>query len=149
MPVDEMFISFLERIGWKRVWDKIYAVLIMSSRPLTMKELAKRTGYSLSSLSTNLRVLLRLRVVTRVKRRGVYVYCAVRRMVEVYREHIRLIVETEVIPLQERIREALKTETDKKIKRDLMRMFDEMTMLREYLEFQLREYPVRARGSRS
>lgn len=146
---DDMFGSMLERMGIKGMGGKIYANLITSLRPLTMKELAKRTGYSLSSLSTNLNALVRLRLVTKAKKGGVYVYHAVKRTVQLYREQMRLLVESELVPLQTRLADAMRSEHNPKIKRELSMMLEEITELRDYLEMQLKRHLPRQRSSKA
>lgn len=144
---DEMFGSMLERVGIKGISGKIYAHLITSLRPLSMKEIAKRTGYSLSSISTNLNTLIRLRLVTKVKKGSVFVYHAVKDTIQLYREQVRLIVESEIVPLQERLMEALRTEHNPAFKREVAKMLDEITKFRNYLEDHLAKGMHRRRGA--
>jgi len=144
---DEMFGAMLERVGMKGISGKIYAHLITSFRPLTMKEIARRTGYSLSSISTNLNTLVRLRLVEKVKNGSVYVYHAVKDTIQLYRDQVRLIVESEIIPLQKRLTSAMTSERDPAMKEEICKMLDEITTFREYLESHLTRHVPKRRGS--
>jgi DNA-binding transcriptional regulator GbsR (MarR family) len=144
---DDMFGSMLERMGIRGMGGKIYAHLITSLKPLTMKELAKRTGYSLSSISTNLNALVRFGFVTKAKKGGVYVYHAVKRTVQLYREQMKLLVDSELVPLQTRLADALRSEHNPRIKKELAMMLEEITELKGYLETQLKRHLPRRRGS--
>ncbi len=57
-------------MGMSPIFARIMFTLIFSPEPLTMQELAERTGYSLSSLSTNLKILVGLNKVHQETRPG-------------------------------------------------------------------------------
>ena len=48
----------LAPMGMSPIFGRIMFTLIFSPEPITMRELSQRTGYSLSSLSTNLKMLV-------------------------------------------------------------------------------------------
>ncbi len=56
--------------GAGRHTGRLWAVLYLSERPMSMDELASAAGITKGHVSTNLRTLLRLRMVTKINRPG-------------------------------------------------------------------------------
>lgn len=132
--IEEDASGLMERIGLSGVFGKIYTLLLTAVRPLTMKEISRRTGYSLASVSTGLNTMLRLHMVSRAKSGGVYVYRAMKDTVQVYREHLQILITNDIIPLQRRLREAMSRERDPSTRREISRMLDETSKFRLFVE---------------
>lgn len=80
-PEQELYRLFMEtsgKIGVKPVVARIYALLFAEPDDLSLEELAERTGYSLSSVSSVVKLLEQFKKVQRIKKPGskkVYVRC--------------------------------------------------------------------------
>jgi len=63
-------IPVMAPMGMSPIFGRIMFTLMFSPEPITMQELSARTGYSLSSLSTNLKLLVGLKKVRQETRPG-------------------------------------------------------------------------------
>ncbi|MDP6626835.1 MAG: hypothetical protein QGG50_02950 [Methanopyri archaeon] len=63
-------IPVMAPMGMSPIFGRIMFTLMFSPKPVTMQELSERTGYSLSSLSTNLKLLVGLKKVRQETRPG-------------------------------------------------------------------------------
>ncbi|MDP7078792.1 MAG: hypothetical protein QF415_02800 [Candidatus Undinarchaeales archaeon] len=63
-------IPVMAPMGMSPIFGRIMFTLMFSPEPVTMQELSARTGYSLSSLSTNLKLLVGLKKVRHETRPG-------------------------------------------------------------------------------
>lgn len=61
------FASVAAAIGYSEVHGRIIAALIIAQKPLSMQELAKRTGYSLAAISLSLDLLELVGIVRKIK----------------------------------------------------------------------------------
>lgn len=128
-----------ELVSMARYWGlsegsaAIYASLALSGKALTMPELQESTGYSLSSVSTNLRSLTDKYLVTKKKREGVYVYKAEIHFEEIFKLLSRELLERNIQPLHRRVAELKPTE-DEALYQHFFLLKVEMEKLIDYLE---------------
>lgn len=80
-PIEKEFIDYMVStftgFGMDRVSSKLLAILYLEPKEISMDELAKRTGYSLASISTKAKLFQRLSCFKRLKKPGtkkVYFY---------------------------------------------------------------------------
>jgi DNA-binding transcriptional regulator GbsR (MarR family) len=66
----ETFSEVASAIGYSPLHGKIIAVLLVKGRPLSLQELAKETGYSVSMVSLSLDLLEVLGVIKKIKKTG-------------------------------------------------------------------------------
>ncbi|AIF69965.1 MarR family transcriptional regulator [Palaeococcus pacificus DY20341] len=66
----EHFANAARRFGLNELYGYIYGVLFFEDEPLSLGEIAERTGYSLSHVSTALKLLESVGLVKRVKKPG-------------------------------------------------------------------------------
>ena len=64
------FANTARRFGLNELYGYIYGVLFFEDEPLSLGEIAKRTGYSLSHVSTALKLLENIGLVKRIKKPG-------------------------------------------------------------------------------
>lgn len=66
----ENFADVANAIGYSPLHGKIIGVLTVKSRPVSLQELAKKTGYSTSMISLSLDFLEILEVIKKIKKTG-------------------------------------------------------------------------------
>lgn len=66
----ETFANTARRLGQSELVGYIYGALFLSGRPMSLGEIAEITGYSLSHVSSAMRVLEGVGLVQRVKKPG-------------------------------------------------------------------------------
>ena len=66
--VIEFFTNMGKAFGWDELPSKVVAVLHLETEPMPMEEIAKKTGYSLSSISNVMKMLEGFGMVNRVKK---------------------------------------------------------------------------------
>lgn len=86
--------------GFKEGHGKIYGTLLLAKEPWSMKEISKQTGYSISAVSTYLDILERLRLVSKLKKDGVYIYLAEADFVKFYRRAMQEMIDEDLKPLR-------------------------------------------------
>jgi len=64
------FAAVAETIGYSPLHGKIIGVLLIKSKPVSLQELSKETGYSLSMISLSLDFLEVMEVVKKIKKPG-------------------------------------------------------------------------------
>ena len=64
------FANTAVSLGYSEVHGRILAVLLASGKTLSLREVARRTGYSLSMISLSLDLLELVGMIKRVKRKG-------------------------------------------------------------------------------
>jgi DNA-binding transcriptional regulator GbsR (MarR family) len=73
-PFEKEFIEFVEgvwqRFGLDQLSSRLIGIIFIEPKEVSMDTLAKKTGYSLASLSNKLRTLESMKVVKRVKKPG-------------------------------------------------------------------------------
>jgi len=131
------FIELVERImvrwGYTATDGKVYAILLLSDRPMTIAELAKETGLSRSSISVALSRLVReYFVVCRREGRTKYFTAAPAFLKEFLRQP-KEVLEREVRPL-EKIVESMIEKSDDKMRSRLEAILDDLKKLECVLE---------------
>jgi len=66
----ESFASVAETIGYSPLHGKIIGVLLLEGNPVSLEEMAKKTGYSASMISLSLDFLELMEVIKKVKKSG-------------------------------------------------------------------------------
>ena len=66
----EHFANTARRFGLSELYGYIYGVLFFEDEPLSLGKIAERTGYSLSHVSTALKLLENIGLVKRIKKPG-------------------------------------------------------------------------------
>ncbi|AEC52423.1 hypothetical protein PNA2_1508 [Pyrococcus sp. NA2] len=102
---EKRFIELVERImerwGYDRTVGRIYGILLLSNKPLTISELASITGLSRSSVSIALSKLSRDYLVTYTKEKKTKYFSAVPAFLEKFLQQPKDILEREIKPLKE------------------------------------------------
>jgi DNA-binding transcriptional regulator GbsR (MarR family) len=98
----------LRSLGTKDAYARVYSALALSARGLTARELARRTRYSLGSLSLHLGGLERSGLVSRVRRGRTYVFRSESDLVARYRERISEMLRSELLPLRGDLEDAIR-----------------------------------------
>jgi len=62
------FANVASSIGYSELHGRIIAILLVEQRPLSLQEIAKKTGYSLSSISLSLDLLEILGMIKKIKK---------------------------------------------------------------------------------
>ena len=96
-------VSMARNWGLSEGSASVYAALALSGNALTMSELQKVTGYSLSSVSTHLKGLADKYLITRMKQNGVYVYKAEIHFEEIFRVLTKELLERNILPLYRKV----------------------------------------------
>lgn len=97
----ELVERIMERWGYDRTGGKIYGILLLSNKPLTISELSKITGLSRSSVSVALSKLTREYLVTYTKEKKTKYFYAVPAFLEKFLKQPKEILEREIKPLKE------------------------------------------------
>lgn len=98
----------LRTLGVKDAYGRVFSTLALSERGMTARELARRTRYSLGSLSLHLGGLERSGLVSRVRRGRSYVFRSEADLRDRYRERISQMLRNELAPLKEDLEEAIR-----------------------------------------
>ncbi|WP_297510573.1 GbsR/MarR family transcriptional regulator [Thermococcus sp.] len=134
---DRRFIELVERLlerwGYSRTEGKVYAVLLMKARPMTISELAKETGLSRSSISVALSALARHYLVTYRKEGKTKYFSAVPAFLEKFLQQPREILEREIRPMKE-IVEGLMENAGEEEKAFYMALLEDLSTLECVLE---------------
>jgi DNA-binding transcriptional regulator GbsR (MarR family) len=129
----ELFAGLLGKLGLEGASGRIYGALALAARPLTMKEISRRTGDSLSSVSLHLSSLARLKIVRRFRRGGVFVHEAAVDAVEFFRQQIRNAIRTEVEPLERELNRRLPRTRSKARQRELRTLLAQIHRTKRFL----------------
>ena len=101
----QRFIDLIERImvrwGYTHTDGRIYGILSIAERPMTIDEIAEETGLSRSSVSTSLNRLLKDYMLTVKKKGRVKYFSIVPSFLEKFLDQPRELLEKEVVPLKE------------------------------------------------
>ncbi|WP_297534904.1 GbsR/MarR family transcriptional regulator [Thermococcus sp.] len=135
------FIEIVERImirwGYTATDGKVYALLLLSEKPMTITELAKATGLSRSSISVSLNRLVREYFVTCRREGKTKYFTAVPAFLEKFLRQPKDILEREVRPLEE-IVETLIQKSEGEMKSRLEAILDDLRKLECVLELIIR-----------
>ncbi|RLF87812.1 GbsR/MarR family transcriptional regulator [Thermococci archaeon] len=130
------FANTARRFGLNELYGYIYGVLFFEDEPLSLGEIAKRTGYSLSHVSTALKLLENIGLVKRIKKPGdkkAY-YTAIKNIREWRKEAYYRKIEEDVKQTRENLLKALDAiEGDES---------EEAMKIRERIEFALQRNAV-------
>lgn len=133
--------KLLMRWEYSHVEAKVYALLLLSDRPLTISELAEETGLSRSSISTSLNRLTREYLVEMRKEGRTKYFTARPLFLEKFLEQPKIILEREVLPLEDVLRRML-DETDSEEKREKLEEIMKNLRFLEYALLRLIEIEV-------
>ncbi|WP_198011277.1 GbsR/MarR family transcriptional regulator [Thermococcus sp. PK] len=132
----EHFANTARRFGLSELYGYIYGVLFFEDEPLSFGEIAERTGYSLSHVSTALKLLENIGLVKRIKKPGdkrAY-YTAIKNIREWRKEAYYKKIEEDVKQTRENLLKALKeVENDKS---------EEAEKIRQRIEFALQRNAI-------
>ena len=106
----EHFADTARRFGLSELYGYIYGVLFFEDEPLSLGKIAKRTGYSLSHVSTALKLLENIGLVKRIKKPGdkrAY-YTAIKNIREWRKEAYYKKIEEDIRQTRENLLRALK-----------------------------------------
>ncbi|MBO8144620.1 MAG: ArsR family transcriptional regulator [Thermodesulfobacterium sp.] len=113
---ERKFIEIVERImirwGYSATEGKVYAILLLSNRPMTIAELAESTGLSRSSISVSLTKLAREYLVTYRRRGKTKYFTANPAFLEKFLQQPREILEREVRPLEKIVNSMIEKSED-------------------------------------
>jgi len=135
------FMEIVERImvrwGYTATDGKVYALLLLSDRPMTITELAKETGLSRSSISVSLNRLVREYFVTCRREGKTKYFTAVPSFLEKFLRQPKEILEREVRPLEEIVKSMIE-KSDDDMKPRLKAILDDLKKLECVLELIIR-----------
>ncbi|RLF77965.1 GbsR/MarR family transcriptional regulator [Thermococci archaeon] len=106
----EHFANTARRFGLSELYGYIYGLLFFEDEPLSLGEIAERTGYSLSHVSTALKLLEKIGLVKRIKKPGdkrAY-YTAIKNIREWRKEAYYKKIEEDIRQTRENLLRALK-----------------------------------------
>ncbi len=106
----EHFANTARRFGLSELYGYIYGLLFFEDEPLSLGEIAERTGYSLSHVSTALKLLEKIGLVKRIKKPGdkrAY-YTAIKNIREWRKEAYYKKIEEDIRQTRENLLKALK-----------------------------------------
>lgn len=99
---EKLFIEFVERLltrwGYKELEGRIYGILLVSRKPLTIADLVNLTGMSRTSVSTALNRLARDYLVTYTKNGKTKLFTPIPAFTELFMKQPRILLEREVRP---------------------------------------------------
>jgi len=111
--IEKEFIDFYIKVG--KTWgmdilsSKLLGILYLDPKEISIEELAKKTGYSLASISNKMRFLENFGMITRIKKPGsrkVYYYME-KDAIKLAKMHFEKIYEAEIKPAKKVIPELL------------------------------------------
>ena len=121
--VNELESEFLDRIGKiSKQWGlgepagRIWASMLFAGESMTQKDISKKTGYSLSLISPNLKILENLNMIRTVKNGRENKYEVVGSFTETFNQMVYRFMEHDIKPLITKL-EAVKTEDTEDKKR--------------------------------
>jgi DNA-binding transcriptional regulator GbsR (MarR family) len=143
--IREEFIASFEQIagrfGQNRAIGAIWGNLVLEGEPMSMAQLSKQTGYSLSSISPYLKTLERIGYVRRKKSGGVTLFECVTSLEDCLTTFLNSLLEGEILPLLKNVERAKKelshlkqTKDTKKMEQVLNKLEREYTRARHLLE---------------
>ncbi len=119
--IDEEFLKFCmisaESYGFDDLTAKIFAILYLEPKELSLEELANRTGYSLASISNKMKILEPLSIVKRIKKPGskkLYFYME-KDVVELTKFAFERAHKSEIVPAKEIIPGIIEKYKNKKL----------------------------------
>lgn len=135
----EHFADTARRFGLSELYGYIYGVLFFEDEPLSLGKIAERTGYSLSHVSTALKLLENIGLVKRIKKPGdkrAY-YTAIKNIREWRKEAYYKKIEEDVRQTQKSLLKALEAIGDDES--------EEAVKIKERIEFSLQRNAITER----
>ncbi len=133
--------KLVKRLGFSEGYGVIYAHLLLSGKPLTVKELAQITGYSQSAVAAYLMILHRAYLVDRMKKGPSYAYIAKLDYISRYKEKLRELVENDLTPLIDAFDKTVNNAKDDSQRRHLKKVLEELkkidAFMRKVLEIEV------------
>lgn len=128
-------------LGLQDSCSAILKTLILSNKPLSVKDLIRLTGYSKSTISTCLSTLEHLDLINKTKINRYYIYGVTNNLIEYFIEKQRKFLTKTVIPLQNKIRHILQAEKlDDSLKMILENLYAQLSVLNKYLNLLIRQH---------
>ena len=127
-------VKLVRRLGFGEGYGVVFAHLLISEEPLTVRELAKRTGYSASAVAMYLSVLHRSYLVERKKRGNSYVYTARIDYLERWRDWVKNLLDKDINPLIESLENLLQKTQEEKKRKHLQKILNEFKKTQRFLE---------------
>ncbi len=127
-------VKLVRRLGFGEGYGVVFAHLLISEEPLTVRELAKRTGYSASAVAMYLSVLHRSYLVERQKRGNTFVYTARIDYLDRWRDWVKNLLEKDIKPLVESLEKLAKNTENEKKREHLWKVLTEFKKTQQFLE---------------
>ncbi|MFH1142274.1 MAG: hypothetical protein V1695_01015 [Candidatus Uhrbacteria bacterium] len=102
--------SIAKSYGFDAVGAKMFVSLYIEPSEISLDELAKKTGYSLSAISTKAAALEALGVVQRIKKPGsrkVYLYME-KNLYTINRNKLKMVINSHIVPVRTKLPQILK-----------------------------------------
>jgi len=125
--------KLVKRLGFSEGYGVIYAHLLLSGKPLTVKELSEKTGYSQSAVAAYLMVLHRAYLVDRMKQGASYAYVAKLDYIGRYKEKLRELLERDLVPLLQAIEKTVNSVEDEEQKGHLEKVLAEIKKIEYFV----------------
>ena len=125
--------KLVKRLGFSEGYGVIYAHLLLSGKPLTVKELSEKTGYSQSAVAAYLMVLHRAYLVDRMKQGASYAYVAKLDYISRYKEKLRELLERDLVPLLQAVERTVNSVEDEKQKSHLEKVLAEIKKIEHFV----------------
>ncbi len=125
--------KLVKRLGFSEGYGVIYAHLLLSGKPLTVKELSEKTGYSQSAVAAYLMVLHRAYLVDRMKQGASYAYVAKLDYIGRYKEKLRELLERDLVPLLQAVERTVNSVEDEKQKSHLEKVLAEIKKIEHFV----------------
>lgn len=127
-------VKLVRKLGFGEGYGVVFAHLLISEKPLTVRELSKRTGYSPSAVAMYLSVLHRSYLVERSKQGNTFVYSAKIDYLDRWRDWVKDLLEKDIQPLVETLENAVENIKEEERKDHLRKILVEFRKTKEFLE---------------
>lgn len=125
--------KLVKRLGFSEGYGVIYAHLLLSDRPLTVKEIAERTGYSQSAVAAYLMILHKAYLVDRMKYGASYAYRAKLDYIGRYKEMVRELLERDLVPLIKNMEKTVEKAEDSSKREHLRSVLNELKKIETFV----------------
>ena len=127
-------VKLVKKLGFGEGYGVVFAHLLMSEKPLTVRELSKRTGYSPSAVAMYLSVLHRSYLVERNKQGNTFVYSAKIDYLDRWRDWVKDLLEKDLEPLVNTLENVVTNTEDMDKRMHLRNILKEFKKTKEFLE---------------
>ena len=127
-------VKLVRKLGFGEGYGVVFAHLLMSEKPLTVRELSKRTGYSPSAVAMYLSVLHRNYLVDRTKQGNTFVYSARIDYLNRWRDWVKNLLEKDIKPLVESLERVVNDIPEGPKKEHLKSVLHEFSRTKRFLE---------------